>query len=126
MDMLETLKPSIKGIIRAADPKTLTDLINRATLAEADEAEYTGKKTRVEDNGRGKAASAATTTTTIEQAQPSSRKCLYCPDYHFHRNCLVARGKRRDSLQTENWRRAADDNAPTPRESNTARDPPHE
>ena len=44
-DILETLKPSIKRIIRAANPKTLTDLPNRATIAEADEAEYTGKKT---------------------------------------------------------------------------------
>ena len=115
--VLETLKPSIKRVIRAADPRTFTELMDRATQAEADEAELQPVKTK--DESTRKPASHNAPQSREEVRLPA---CHYCPGRHLHRDCPVLAQRSAASAENwrknrgnpaENWRRAADNEEST-------------
>ena len=118
--ILETLRPSIKRVIRAADPRTFAELMDRATQAEADEIE--GQSTRVKEENTRKP-----TPNNLQEARLPA--CHYCPQRHFHRDCPVLaqrsamppeHARNTGSNPAENWRRAAAENTHTRNQDTSA------
>ena len=107
--ILETLKPSIKRVIRAADPKTFTDLMDGATQAEADEAEEHPTRSKQEESV--KKLSTSTHNPLNNRETPRLPPCHYCPERHYHRDCPVL-ARRMRNPPPENWRRAAEESTP--------------
>ena len=110
--MLETIKPSIRRVIRAANPTTFTDLVNRANQVEADDLEALGTKPRPEEKPKSAPSkplgSSQARGDNTEQYVP---RCYYCPGRHLHKDCPVLAEQKRNQPQ-ENWRRAADHDSP--------------
>lgn len=107
--LLETIKPSIKKVLRAATIDSFEDLVERAVQAETDEAEETLRKPATAHNK-----------SPINTQQPTAREsttaprpppqCHYCPGRHFHRDCPILKTRQPDAIPG-NWRaRAAEAN----------------
>ena len=104
--LLESLRPSIRKILRAANLETFEDLFERATQAEADEAEEGLSK----ETGKRKTAPVApaplvTAETPATTSRPRS-PCHHCGGWHFHRDCPVLHSRRSENVP-ENWRARA-------------------
>ena len=107
--ILETLKLSIKRVIRAANPKTFTDLVDRATQAEAEEAEEYPTRSKQEEGV--KKLSTSTHNPLNHRETPRLPPCHYCSERHYHRDCPVLT-RRMANPPPENWRRAAEESKP--------------
>ena len=108
--ILETLRVSIKWVIRAADPKTFTDLMDRATQAEADEIEGQPSKTKVESTRK------QISSNHVQEVRLPAYH--YCPGRHFHGDCPILEQRRTNP--TENERRTG----PGPAENGLLRQAP--
>ncbi|XP_033225995.1 activity-regulated cytoskeleton-associated protein-like [Belonocnema kinseyi] len=83
--LMESLKPSIRKVLRAATMSSFEDLIERALQAESDEADETSKKP----------TAARTAVATIQPAAPASAttaprprlQCHHCTGEHYVRSC---------------------------------------
>ena len=93
--ILEILRVSIKRVIRVADPKTFTDLMESGTQAEADEIERQPSKTK-EESTRKQISS-----NHVQEVRLPA--CHHCPARHFHRDCPILEQRRTNP--TENERR---------------------
>ena len=94
--LLESIKPSIKKILRAATLDSFETLFERAVQAEADEAEENLSKNRTTVPNQKTTAPAVQSSRAVPVSQGSSPaeqrplpQCHYCPGLHFHRNCPV-------------------------------------
>ena len=103
--LLESLRPSIKRVIRAASPRTIAELFNRATEAEADEAEEHPRRETKKEELKTKLPE----TTQIKSqlgftaSAQNLPRCRFCPERHFHKDCPTLANLRKNDLQ-ENWR----------------------
>lgn len=106
--LLESLKPSIRKVLRAAKISTFEDLVERALQAEADEADEATRKPSA-----SRAAPAAAQPGNLVSATTAPRsppQCHYCPGRHFHRDCPILKTRQPDAIPG-NWRaRAAEAN----------------
>lgn len=106
--LLESLKPSIKKVLRSATINSFEELVERAVLAENDEAEENPRKTTRE------VAPSKGTPTAAEKPSPSTQtpstrpppQCHYCPGRHFHRDCPIIK-ERQNTAFPGNWRKRA-------------------
>ena len=107
--LLESLRPSIRRVIRAASPRTFGELFDRAVDAEADEAEEQPRREQRKEEPRQKPTSPTQNETDRRREGPP---CEYCPGFHYHRDCPVLAARR--NTASGNWRtRAAAADAPT-------------
>ena len=105
--LLESLRPSIRRVIRAASPQTFGDLMERAVEAEMDESEdQPRKEPKREEPRKAPTATAALAVTTEPERRRNASPCNYCPGFHFHRDCPTFKARREGAAQ-ENWRSSA-------------------
>ena len=100
--LLESLRPSIRRVIRAASARSFEDFLDRAVDAEADEAEEHPRREQKREEPKPR--------TTIQTPNEPERRrngppCEYCPGFHFHRDCPVIAVRR--NTASENWRARA-------------------
>ncbi|XP_043469675.1 BRD4-interacting chromatin-remodeling complex-associated protein-like [Leptopilina heterotoma] len=115
--LLESVKPSIKKVLRAVAFNSFEELFERAVQVEAIEAEELHSKpapkpksTSTNNNNTTPAANPETSATCQTKPPPM---CHFCPERHFHRDCPVLKANRENQL-SGNWReREADRNATT-------------
>lgn len=104
--LLESLRPAIRRVIRAASPRTFGELLDRAVEAELDEIEdQPRKETKKEDPRKSQVHQRLTH--PEDDRRRNAPPCHYCPEYHYHRDCPVFRAERRNALPQENWRSSA-------------------
>ena len=107
--LLESLRPSVRRVIRAASPRTFGDLFDRAVNAEADEAEEYPRREQKKEEPKPKPSPQ---TPNEVGGRRNGPPCEYCPGFHYHRDCPVLAARR--NVPPGNWRaRAAGDDAPT-------------
>lgn len=85
--LLESLKPSIRKVLRAATITSFEDLVERSLQAEADEADEAAKRPTT-----SRATPAASNQVNLASALTAPRpppQCHYCSDRHLHRDCPV-------------------------------------
>ena len=114
--LLESLRPSLRNVLRAANIESFGDLLERAIQAEADEAEETPRRDAL-DGARTKPP---TTPASPENNNPefppqaprrAFPQCHYCPERHYHAHCPVLHPD--PNANQGNWRaRAEEANAP--------------
>ena len=112
--ILETIKPSTRKVLRAANPTTFTDLINRASQVEVDDLEAQVPKSRSEEKSKP-SMNKPQGASLVQGSEPGqyAPRCYHCPGRHLHKDCPVLADRRRNQPQ-ENWRRAADQDSPMP------------
>lgn len=88
--LLESLRPSIRRVIRAASPRSFGELLDRAVEAKLDEADEQPQKEPKKEEPR-KTPAQQRLSTLGDERRRNGPPCHYCPEYHFHRDCPVLR-----------------------------------
>ncbi|XP_051155402.1 uncharacterized protein LOC127277975 [Leptopilina boulardi] len=100
--LLESLKPTLRRLVRPTNPRSFPELLESAIKAEQDEADCAPRKPAPSKEEPQRKAGPE-----VPQSKPQRLPaCHYCPEFHYHRDCPVYQAQRKQNLP-ENWRAPA-------------------
>lgn len=100
--LMESLKPTLRRLVRPTAPKSFSELMEASILAEQDEADCTPRKPVSTKEEVPKKVTPEPSTSKPSQLP----QCRFCPERHYHRDCPVLATKRSEQ-PSENWRAPA-------------------
>ena len=101
--LLESLRPSLKKVLRAAPIESFSDLLDRAIQAEADESEESAPRKESRELPKIKPSSVDNQVAPAKSDSHLPPPCHHCPGRHYHRYCPVFQSKQ------GNWRARAEE-----------------